>query len=628
MAIPDEEVAQVRGATDLVALIGEHSALRRQGRRWVGLCPFHAEKTPSFSVNAEEGLYYCFGCQASGDAISFVREVERLDFAEAVRFLADRAGVTLHEDEAAGADHRRRAQLLEAMERAVSWYHERLLSAPDAGRARDYLRSRGYDGEVVRQFRLGWAPEGWDELSGSIGLPAGVLESAGLAFVNRRGRVQDAFRGRVLFPICDPSGRPVAIGGRVLPPGPAGEPKYKNSPETPIYAKRRTLYALNWAKHDVIASGEVVVCEGYTDVIGCFRAGIPRAVATCGTALAEDHFRLLRNFARRIVLAYDADAAGQTAVGRVYEWERRHEVDVAVAALPRGSDPGQLAQEDPEALRQALAGARPFLQFRVDAALSGDLSTPEARAKAAERALDVIAEHPDALVRDQYLMTVAGRCRLEPESLRALVDAARRGSPARPRHEGRTRLQGGSRSANGRQAADDAGENARSPRSGAPAVVATRGPAREALRFMVHERVAISPYLHEILFESELDRRTYRVLAEHPEDHLASLIALCEVEDPEVADLLRRLAVEEPVVPAESLGTPAYAVAVQLVRLAARRELREAGIRVKAGGVDLAQTSQESVFLQYWLGRLEEPGAADEATSRLVAWLSARGTCS
>ena len=480
---------------------------------------------------------------------------------------------------------------------------------------------------MVRKFRLGWAPEGWDELSGSIGLPAGVLESAGLAFVNRRGRVQDAFAGRVLFH-CDPSGRPVAVGGRVLPPGPPGEPQYKNSPETPVYAKRRTLYALNWAKHDVIASGEVVVCEGYTDVIGCFRAGIPRAVATCGTALAEDHFRLLRNFARRIVLAYDADAAGQTAVGRVYEWERRHEVDVAVAALPRGSDPGQLAQEDPDALRQALAGARPFLQFRVDAALSGDLSTPEARAKAAERAIDVIAEHPDALVHDQYLMTVAGRCRLEPDSLRVLVDAARRGSPARPRHEGRTRSEGVTRSANGSRSASEAGENARSPRSRPPSVVATRGPAREALRFMVHERAAISPYLHEILFETELDRRTYRVLVEHPEEDLASLIALSEAEDPEVADLLRRLAVEEPVVPAESSGAPAYAVAVQLVRLAARRELREAGIRVKAGGVDLAQTSQESAFLQYWLGRLEEPGAAaDEATSRLVAWLSARGTC-
>src|SRR5277367_1097160 len=212
-----------------------------------------------------------------------------------------------------------------------------------------------------------------------VGRPEPCAETAragadrlGLGFINRRGRAQDAFRGRVLFPICDPSGRPVALGGRILPPRPGQppperpEPKYKNSQETTIYSKRRTLYALNWAKHDVVASGEVVVCEGYTDVIGFFTAGLPRAVATCGTALGEEHFTLLRNFGKRIVLAYDADGAGQSATSRVYEWERRHEVDVVVADLPSGSDPGDLSRSDPEALARAVAQARPFLQFRVD----------------------------------------------------------------------------------------------------------------------------------------------------------------------------------------------------------------------------------------------------------------------
>ena len=164
MGIPDEEIAQVRAATDIVALISEHSLLKKVGRRWTGLCPFHTEKTPSFSVNAEEGFYYCFGCQQSGDAITFVRAMDHLDFVDAVRFLADRAGITLHEDAESGRDHQRRSQLLDAMERAVQWYHERLLSAPDAGRARDYLRSRGYDGDVVRRFRLGWAPDDWDAM--------------------------------------------------------------------------------------------------------------------------------------------------------------------------------------------------------------------------------------------------------------------------------------------------------------------------------------------------------------------------------------------------------------------------------------------------------------------------------
>src|SRR5277367_5109898 len=181
MAIPDEDVAQVRAATDIVALIGEHAALKRVGRRWTGLCPFHMEKSPSFSVNAEEGFYYCFGCQASGDAITFVRATEHLDFVDAVRLLADRAGVALHEDAEAGKDRKRRTDLLEAMERAVVWYHERLLRAPDAGLARDYLRSRGYDGEVVRQFRLGWAPDEWDALSRALKLPERVLTDSGWA---------------------------------------------------------------------------------------------------------------------------------------------------------------------------------------------------------------------------------------------------------------------------------------------------------------------------------------------------------------------------------------------------------------------------------------------------------------
>ncbi|MGO9029870.1 MAG: DNA primase, partial [Acidimicrobiales bacterium] len=414
MGIPDEDVARVRAATDIVALIGEHAALKRQGRRWVGLCPFHGEKTPSFSVNAEEGFYYCFGCQAKGDAISFVRATEHLDFVDAVRRLADKSGITIHEDANAGRDSMRRKAFLDTMEQAAEWYHRRLLTDADAGPARDYLRSRGYDGAAVRRFRLGWAPDDWDALCVALHLSDDLAVGSGLGFVNRRGRLQDAFRARILFPICDPSGHPIALGGRVLP-GSRDPAKYKNSAETPIYSKRKTLYALNWAKGDIISSGEVVVCEGYTDVIGLFEVGVERAVATCGTALGDEHFRLLRNFAKRVVLAFDADGAGQSAAGRFYEWERRHEVDVAVADLPPGADPGELARTDPQALRDAIARARPFLQFRVERLLAtADLTTAEGRAKAADTALAAVAEHPDDLVRDQYVMQVAERCRLEP----------------------------------------------------------------------------------------------------------------------------------------------------------------------------------------------------------------------
>ena len=269
------------------------------------------------------------------------------------------------------------------------------MRSPDAGPARDYLRSRGYDGDVVRQFRLGWAPDDWDAMAKSLRSPRTSCPTRVSASSTGAAACRTSSAARVLFPICDPSGRPVALGGRILPtrPGQAPpdrpEPKYKNSQESPIYSKRRTLYALNWAKKGIIAQGEVVVCEGYTDVIGCFQAGVPWAVATCGTALAEEHFTLLRNFAKRIVLAYDADAAGQSATSRVYEWERKHEVDVVVADLPGGSDPGDLARTDPAALARAIKEARPFLQFRVDRMLgAGDLTTAEGRARAADAALD------------------------------------------------------------------------------------------------------------------------------------------------------------------------------------------------------------------------------------------------
>ena len=232
MGILADDIARVRAATDFVAVASEHIALKRVGRRWVGLCPFHTEKSGSFSVNAEEGLYYCFGCGAGGDAIRFVQEVEHLDFADAVERLAARAGIQVHYDTVAVSQERqRRATLLEAMEKAVEWYHQRLLTGRDAAPARSYLRSRGYDGDVVRAYRLGWAPDDWDALSKALHLPTDVLHDCGLGRINKIGRQQDEFRARLLFPIFDVRGDAIAFGGRALP-GAQG-PKYKNSPESP-----------------------------------------------------------------------------------------------------------------------------------------------------------------------------------------------------------------------------------------------------------------------------------------------------------------------------------------------------------------------------------------------------------
>jgi DNA primase len=553
--------------------------------------------------------------------------VDHLDFVDAVRFLADRAGITLHEDQEMGRDHKRRSELLDAMERAVAWYHERLLRAPDAGPARDYLRSRGYDGDVVRQFRLGWAPDEWDAMSTSLRLPVHVLSDSGLGFVNRRGRVQDFFRGRVLFPICDPAGRPVALGGRILPPRPGQappdrpEPKYKNSQESPIYSKRRTLYALNWAKKGVIEQGEVVVCEGYTDVIGTFQAGVPCAVATCGTALAEEHFTLLRNFAKRIVLAYDADAAGQSATSRVYEWERKHEVDVVVADLPGGSDPGDLARTDPSGLARAIKEARPFLQFRVDRMLkAGDLSTAEGRARAAEAALTAVAEHPDDLVRDQYVMQLADLCRVDPARLRERLDHLRAHPPVeRPPRRSR----GSQDEPPPREYPQDDGDLVAPDGVAGSAFALTAalrpGPGLEALKLTVHRPDDVVDRVHAVLFTDPLQRAAFVALLDNDSVHDA-----VESASPEVASLLRRVTVEEPMSGDPDLGDPVDSVVAVLLRGAARRALADVQIESRVGADAWQARAAETAQVRLWLDELEESGSGRDAADRLVAWLLQR----
>ncbi len=677
MAIPDEDVAKVRAATDMVALVGEQTALKKVGRRYVGLCPFHSEKSASFSVNAEEGLYYCFGCQASGDAISFVRAVEGCDFVEAVERLAARAGLAIRSDDDGGAaaQHGRRKRLYDALGAAVEFYHERLLASPDAGAARQYLRARGYDGTVVRQFRLGFAPAGYDQLVRALGLPVGVLVEAGLA-LEGGGRTRDAFRERVIFPIFDPGGRAIALGGRVLPPELRSSdrdpgPKYRNSPESPVYQKRRTLYGLNWAKKDMVRAGEAVVCEGYTDVIGFFRAGVPRAVATCGTALTEEHLRLLANFARRIVLAFDADRAGQNAAARLYDWERQHSVELAVATLPSGSDPAELATSDPDALASAVASARSYLAFQVERAIGAvDLGSPEGRSRAAEVALAAVAEHPNDLVRDQYLVEIADRTHHDPERLRPLLDARRRavlaqhagGSPGRPRAsrssepppvddwavdeavDGADGADGAGSARAGPSApgrADGRPADRSDPRHGRPrpdehgAAAASRpGRSRsrasrvglDGLALALHRPHDVAALFDAVLFTDPLHREAFEVLASAAELHEA-----IESATPEVADLLRRIAVTDLEPDADALGT-----FVALTRAAAEPTLaafvREARALERSGhAAEATEHLERSGAIRRDLELLRDASdsltpasPAIGAAKRLVAWMVAR----
>lgn len=571
----------MRGASDLVQIAGEHLALRRVGRRWVGLCPFHAEKTPSFSVNGEEGLYYCFGCGAKGDVITFVREVEHLEFVEAVERLASRAGVQIsYDDSAVSRESQRRAVLVDAMARAVEWYHQRLLTGRDAAPARAYLRTeRGYDGDVVRQYRLGWAPDEWDGLCRALHVPVDVLTATGLGLLNRINRQQDTFRARLMFPIFDVRGDPVAFGGRSLPG--ADPPKYKNSPETALYSKSRVLYGLNWAKADVVKAQEVVVCEGYTDVIGLARSGVARAVATCGTALAEQHFHTLKNFARRVVLAFDADPAGQAAAERLYQWEQRYELDLAVAELPGGFDPGELARRDPEALRAAIAGAKPFLAFRLDRALAGaDLRSPEGRARAASSAVAVVAEHPSDLVRDQYLMQVADRTRIHADRLRQLIAAGP--------------------------------QPVQRPTATGPARVRSRGgPELEALRVAVGHPELLMDRLHESLFVDPSALAAYRALS-----GTTSLHEAIDAAEPAAAALLQRLAVEEADADPDD-------VLARLVDEAGQRALAdlEAAARQAA---DPTAYGPLIAWIKPALEELRDPDTRVEATDRVLQWLVER----
>jgi len=603
VGIEDDDIASVRAATDVVGVIGEHVALKRVGRRWVGLCPFHSENSGSFSVNAEEKLYYCFGCGARGDVITFVREIEHLDFVGAVEKLAAKAGITLrYTDEGQGEGRKRRARLLDAVGQAVDWYHERLLSAPDAAPARGYLRSRGLTGDDVRAYKVGWAPDAWDELARALKVPTEVLVEAGLGFLNSRGRPTDAFRGRVLFPIYDVSGDPVGFGGRIMP-GHDGA-KYKNSVDSAVYNKSRLLYGLNWSKADIVRADESIVCEGYTDVIGFAKAGVPRAVATCGTSLTEEHVKLLRSFARRMVLAFDADAAGQNAAERVYAWERQYDLDIAVAALPGGVDPAELAQSDPGALAAAVSGAKPFLKFRLDRVLdAAHLDTPEQRARAAEAAMAVVQEHPSDLVRDQYLMEVAARCRVDPDQLRnRRFEPAKKpeGRPSRPAHRDESEPP-----PRGSAVRPDAPRRAALPRDTAET---------EALRLMVWRRDEIAPWLDESLFADAVSAAAYRALISTAS--VADAISAAGAEDREAEDLLQRVAVEE-------TDAEPRAVLERLVDGAANRALST--LKTQARVVDDPfEVGASIAWLSLRIMELREPDTNEVALEQLLGWLTGR----
>ena len=413
--IRDEDVAAVNERTDIVKLVSGYLTLKKAGHdRFVGLCPFHTEKTPSFGVSPSKGLYHCFGCGKGGDAIGFLRDVEHLEFAEAVERLAKEAGVALRYEGDTPAERRvasKRQALVRANEAAFELYHRTLLEAKEGEEARGYLETRGIDREVAAEFEIGYAPAYPDFLLRRLvkSLSAELLVEAGLALKDQEGNVRDRFRRRITFPVHDLSGKAVGIGARILPGGREDGPKYLNSPETPVYRKAEVLYNLQRAKASATRSGEVFLVEGYTDVIAMVRAGVTNTVATCGTALGEGHFRLASRFAQRMVLAFDSDDAGARAAERAFEFVERFPVQPVVLILPEGLDPADFVdQHGGETLRELAAGAVPLVEYMVRRTVGRhDLSTIEGQSAAVAAAVPLLEQLGDPVRQSEYAHLLA-----------------------------------------------------------------------------------------------------------------------------------------------------------------------------------------------------------------------------
>ncbi len=431
------DIDRVRETTDIVDLVSEVTKVKRSGRTYMAICPFHQEKTPSMSLDRARGFYHCFGCGKGGDVFGFVEETQGVDFREALETLARKAGVTLTHDPADARRRGRQGAAVEALRRAVDLYHGRLKKSPEAGPARAYLRARGYDVGVIDDWKLGFAGVDWDTATKEL-KAAGIDEEALLdGGLSRRGRhgLFDVFRGRLMFPIHDLRGDPVGFGARKVDQinrDATNNPdaKYVNSADSMVYHKARVLFGLDRARKTISSDDPAVVVEGYTDVIAMHLAGITTAVATCGTALGDGHFDLLRRFSEKVVLAFDSDEAGAKAALRGDELESpfRLDLDLRVAVMPEGLDPADLVQQGKAAeLLAAVDKARPLLEHRIEHEVGKhDLSGPEGKARALHAAAEQVRRINDPIARMEFTRFVAGEVRVDLADAEAAVKAGDR----------------------------------------------------------------------------------------------------------------------------------------------------------------------------------------------------------
>ena len=428
--ISDEDKERVRQATDFVQLVAETVELRQRGQDFWGCCPFHGEKTPSFKVNPSTGLWHCFGCGDGGDVFSYVQRRENLDFPDAIRYLADRAGIELSEERGARRGPRK-TRLMEALGEAEAFYHTMLMrgkgEGPDA--ARRYLAGRGFGSEVCRRWGLGYAPGRGSlvALLRSKGFSTAEMLAADLA-VDRSGRPTDRFYERVMFPIHDEMGRTIAFGGRVLGSKREGVAKYVNTRDTSAFNKGRHLFAYDRAKESMAATGEAIVCEGYTDVIAMHEAGYTNTVAALGTAFRLDHVRLVeRQRVSRIVCLFDGDAAGQRAAERAIRYLDKTSAALLCVVLPGGQDPMEfLAEHGAAAMRPILDAARPLMDFVFEKRLAGhDLSAPGRRVRALEDMAQLLAPLKHSVLLDEYATRLADTLGMDVEETKRAIREAK-----------------------------------------------------------------------------------------------------------------------------------------------------------------------------------------------------------
>jgi DNA primase len=436
-----ESIERVKDAVDMAELVGSRTELRRAGGRYVGLCPFHDERTPSFSVNVDQKLYHCFGCGEGGDAIGFVQQTEALDFPGAVEFLANRYSIELvreEEDPQAEERRRRRERLLKLLERATTFYERYLWDAAEAEPARRYLEGRGLGQEVLREFRIGYAPKAWDRVMLAAqrdGFGEQELAAAGLGRRGRQGGFGDLFRGRIMFPLADARGRVLGFGARAMRDD--QRPKYMNTPEGELYHKRRQLFGIDRARAPIAKARQVIVVEGYTDVLALHAGGVAQSVAIMGTALTPEQFAEMARAAGQdgtVVLALDADRAGLDAMLRAARAAEEKRIDLMVVELPEGQDPADLvAAGGPEAFTRLLERAISVPEFQTRRLLAeADLESPHGRDRALDALHPILSGVRRPATRDHLVRYVADKLDVPAPSLVTELATARPAAPAAP----------------------------------------------------------------------------------------------------------------------------------------------------------------------------------------------------